>query len=154
MEPISGKHRIGAVLAGAGWFIAFRRGLAMAPSRPHSPERLIFVAYAFLASLLLAYAWGVFMAVMARRGGWTPRGCRLAGYPLVFLGLFCSYLGIVGAAHIKAIADASGVVGGIFASDLAGRFCRRLAFPELGWSGKDPEQPSLSITPRPDVFGR
>jgi hypothetical protein len=153
-EPIPEKHQIGAVLAGAGWFIAFRRGLALVPSKPQSHDRAIFMVYALLASVCLAYAWGVLMAVVARHRGWTPRGCRLSGYPLWALGAFCSYLGLVGAGHIKAMAEAG---GGVLAAELAGRLCRYLAFPELGWSGKEAEEPPLSINPgapaRPGALG-
>ena len=118
----------------------------LAPAQPHSFDRLICV---FLACALLTYAWGVLMALVARRRGWTPRGCSLSGLPLWALGLFA----LVGDPHIKVILDVGGLA---LSSDLAGRWRRRLAFPELGWSGKDPE-PSLSINPwppsQPDTFG-
>jgi hypothetical protein len=84
MDPISGKHQIGAALAGLGWVIVFRRGLALAPTRPHSFDRLICLFYALLACVLLTSAWGVLMALVARRRGWTPRERRMKSFAGAF----------------------------------------------------------------------
>jgi hypothetical protein len=139
MEPIPEKHQIGAVLAGLGSFLMFRRALALPPASAHSFDRLICV---LLACALAAYAWAVLMAMLARRLEWSPQRCRAAGYPLLILGMLAHSV----EPQAKAVLDIGGLV---LMAEFAGRLCRRLAFPELGWSGKDPEQPPLSINPRP-----
>jgi len=148
MDPISGKHQIGAVLAGIGAFLLFRHALASGLTRPNSPDRLVFMGCVLIASVLLGYAWGVPMTFVARAREWTPRGCRAAGYPLWALGMLGGLLAVASDPHVKPIADAIWL-GGCTASLPAARVCRMLVYPELGWSGKAPAEPSLSINPGP-----
>jgi hypothetical protein len=145
VEPISDMHRFGAALAGLGSFLLFRRALAL-PVAPHSLDRPTCLLLAFI---LFAYAWAVLMAMLARHWEWTPQTCHLAGYPLLALALY----GVVGGPHAGIVRDTG---GWLIMADFAGRLCRRIAFPELGWSGKAPAHPPLSIDPRlhprPDAF--
>jgi hypothetical protein len=142
-DPISGKHQLGAVLAAVGSFLLLRRVWALPPAAPHSAGSFDRTVCMLLACGLLAYAWAVLMAVVARRLEWTPQHCRLTGYPLLALAIFAA-----AGPHGKLIFD----TGGCFIlADLAGRWCRWIAFPELGWSGKDPAPPSLSINPGPPL---
>jgi hypothetical protein len=150
MDPISGKHQVGAVLASTGAFLLFRRALALPPTAPHSSGSVDRAIYVLLACALLAYAWSVLMAVLARSKQWTPKGCRTSGYPLLALGVIAH----AAVPQSRAILD----MGGLFVlAELSGRLCRYLAYPELGWSGKDPAEPSLSIklgpSSRPEMSG-
>jgi hypothetical protein len=144
-EPISETHQIGALLAGLGAFLLIRRAMAL-PSTPRSFDRSICL---LLACVLLAYGWAVLMAILARHREWTPQGCHVAGYPLLALALY----GVVGGPHAAIIRDTG---AWLIMADFSGRLCRRIAFPELGWSGKAPKHPPLSIDPRlhtrPDPF--
>lgn len=132
-EPIPEGHQIGAVLAALGAFLLFRRALTLPPGGAHAIDRPIYV---LLACVLVTYAWGVFMAMLARSRDWTPQTCGKSGYPILVLGAIAH----AAAPQAKAILD----IGGLFVlSDLAGRLCRRLAYPALGWWGKDPRHPPL-----------
>jgi hypothetical protein len=146
VEPISEIHRFGAVLASVGAYLLFYRAKTLPASAPSFDRPLCLL----LAGLLIAYAWAAFVAILARSRGWSPKTCRMAGYPM---------LGLAGLLNVASPGGKVLDTGGWFlVAELTGRFCRRIAFPELGWSGKDPEHPPLSIDPRlhsrPDALAK
>jgi hypothetical protein len=146
-EPVSEKHRIGALLAALGSYLLFYRAQTL-PAAAHSLDRPLCL---LLACALFAYAWGVLMAMLARRMGWSPKTCHLVGYPLLAL----AALGRLSGPHGKDIFDTGGL---LILAELTGRLCRFVAYPELGWSGKAPQDPPLSIDPRlhsqPDALAK
>jgi hypothetical protein len=147
VEPIPEIHKLGAILAAAGAYLLFYRAQHLPASAPAFDRPVCLL----LACILLAYAWAALMAMLARSMEWTPKTCRMAGYPLL---LAVGALGILVGPPYKLFDTGEWLI----LAELTGRLCRRIAFPELGWSGKDPEHPPMSIDPRlhsrPDALAK
>lgn len=146
VEPIPEIHKLGAVLAAVGAYLLFYRSRNLPATAPEFDRPICLV----LACVLLAYAWAALMAILARRMQWSPKTCRFAGYPLLAM----AAVGIM-AGHNDKLFDFG---QWMLLAEATGRLCRRIAFPELGWSGKDADHPPVSIDPRlhsrPDALAK
>ncbi len=141
-EPISEAHGFGAPLAALGAFLLYRRAMTLPDDGSQTLARTICL---LLACALVAYAWAVLVAALARSRGWSPQTCRMAGYPLLPL----AALGFVKGPHGSGLLDFG---GWILVAECVGRLCRYIAYPELGW--KDPPKGAKQQPPsKPKTIG-
>ena len=102
-------------------------GLCWLLSLSYHPPGYI-LRFGFISAVLAVmgafiYSWAVTVAYLARRWGWTPRTCGLAG--LVFL-VPAAYFAISDSPHFMGICAI--LLG---QSSLTGYLCRHLAYPQL-----------------------
>lgn len=110
----------------------------------HTPPgtwmRLLVVVAILALAIVFNAAWGVLAADLARKRQWSARMCRRCGLPQFALGLIWTMVRVTRTGPIVYWPMA------LFTTAwLAGLICRRLAYPELGWSSPDPQQASRHV---------